>query len=143
MGFYFGAAIFVGCCTWMIIGNGSTKKSTAIKLIVLYVVTIGVLTPFIVHDIQQKDPSKRDVYVYVDGIEDPILMTRTPDSDAISYIGYRKKDEVLVITFRESGDSYYYLNVSPSVWNSFKDSDYLGEYFNDNIKGFYEYGRAS
>ncbi len=84
---------------------------------------------------QQKDantaPSQKGYYVSQDDI------ISTPDSTAFSQIGYNVKDEILLVTFRNSGKTYLYLDFPSSEWGLFKKADSLGGYYNKYIKGNY------
>lgn len=63
----------------------------------------------------------------------------TPDSTCFSRVGYDARNNVLIVVFRESGAEYHYYDVPEDVWESFYDSASLGKYFNQEIKGKYEY----
>lgn len=67
---------------------------------------------------------------------DDIRMISTPDSTCFSSIGY--KSGRLVVTFRDSGASYAYLDVPESVWSELRDADSMGGYYNSEIKGYYD-----
>ena len=66
-----------------------------------------------------------------------VEMTETPNSSCFSAVGYSEPFETLVLTFRDSGKTYLYYNVSASVWAAFRSADSLGRYFNTKIKGVY------
>lgn len=70
-----------------------------------------------------------------------IPLIETPQSTCFSAVGYNKESGTLVVRFRESGAEYAYYGVDRDEWNSFRNSDSLGSYFNENIKGEYEYER--
>lgn len=63
----------------------------------------------------------------------------TPESTCFSRVGYDSRNQVLIVVFRESGAEYHYFGVPEDVWESFYDSASLGKYFNQEIKGNYEY----
>lgn len=65
----------------------------------------------------------------------------TPESTAISRMGYWPDGETLYVTFRNSGADYAYYGVSIEVWKEFCDAGSKGGYLNDHIKGYYEYER--
>lgn len=68
-----------------------------------------------------------------------VSMQDTPDSTCFSEIGYDSPTQILVVRFRDSGSVYEYFDVRKSVWLSFRGADSLGEYYNEHIKGSYEY----
>ena len=67
---------------------------------------------------------------------DDIRMISTPDSTCFSAVGY--KSGRLVVTFRDSGASYAYLDVPEGVWEELRDADSKGGYYNSEIKGYYD-----
>lgn len=67
-----------------------------------------------------------------------VNMIETPNSSCFSQIGYSNEYEILVVTFRDSESTYLYLNVPKSEWESFRNAESLGSYFNTNIKSYYE-----
>lgn len=69
---------------------------------------------------------------------DDIEMIETPDSSCFSEIGYDRGSGTLVVTFRDSGDSYAYDEVPKSVWNDFFDAESMGSYYNQKIKGLFD-----
>lgn len=66
------------------------------------------------------------------------FMTDTPDSSCFSQVGFF--EHTLYVTFRETNKSYVYYDLPESVWDSFINSRSLGTYFNNEIKGNYDYG---
>lgn len=64
---------------------------------------------------------------------------RTPESTAFSVISYSREDRVLRVQFRDSGAWYRYYDFEPAMWKEFKQADSKGGYFNQHIKGQYEY----
>ncbi|MBO7669839.1 MAG: KTSC domain-containing protein [Oscillospiraceae bacterium] len=67
-----------------------------------------------------------------------VSMEDTPESSCFSEIGYDKKHEVLVVTFRDSGASYAYYGLPSSVWNELCNAKSKGGYYNSEIKGYYD-----
>ena len=67
---------------------------------------------------------------------DDVRMIPTPDSTCFSYVGY--KSGRLVVTFRDSGASYAYLDVPEGVWEELRDAYSMGGYYNSAIKGYYD-----
>lgn len=72
-----------------------------------------------------------------------IDMLETPDSTAFSQIGYWGDEEILGVTFRKKGNTYYYVDVPVDVWISFATADSLGTFFNEEIKGNYKYTKVA
>ena len=66
-----------------------------------------------------------------------VPMQDTPNSSCFSEIGYSAAHQILVVTFRESGSTYLYLDVPQSEWESFRSADSLGKYYNAYIKYSY------
>ncbi len=66
-----------------------------------------------------------------------VTMISTPDSLCFSEIGYDSDEDILFVTFRESGASYAYYDVPSSVWKKLKNASSMGSYFNSSIKGEY------
>ena len=64
-------------------------------------------------------------------------MRYTPDSTCFSEVGYCDDLEILVVTFRDSGATYVYLDFPEVEWDNFIDADSLGSYYNAYIKGEY------
>lgn len=64
-------------------------------------------------------------------------MRDTPDSSCFSSIGYCRDREILVVTFRDSGNTYIYEDFPYSEWKDFSSASSLGSYYNANIKGCY------
>lgn len=59
-------------------------------------------------------------------------------SSAISEIGYDYYEEVLLITFKDSGASYYYYDVPYEVYDELLNAESIGRYFNNQIRGWYD-----
>ncbi len=66
-----------------------------------------------------------------------ITMIETPESSCFSEIGYIEGEQLLCVTFRESGDSYIYFGIPDYVWNELCNADSMGSYYNSSIKGSY------
>ena len=66
---------------------------------------------------------------------------QAPDSTCFTVISYCRADFLLRVQFRNSGQWYVYHEVEPEVWSAFKRADSKGGYFNDYIKGLYDYTR--
>ena len=70
-----------------------------------------------------------------DDFDETVRMQSTPGSTCFSAIGYN--NGTLVVTFRESGASYAYYDVPPSVWDDLCSADSMGGFYNSDIKGQY------
>lgn len=70
-------------------------------------------------------------------------MYSTPDSSCFSAVGYNADYEILAVTFRESGESYLYLDFPRNEWEDFRSADSLGSYFNKYIKNNYACNKYS
>ena len=68
---------------------------------------------------------------------------RTSESTCFTVISYCCATQELQLQFRESGSWYSYFNVEPRIWDTFKNSDSKGGFYNDFIKGRYEYERLN
>ena len=60
-------------------------------------------------------------------------------STAFSSVGYLEDYQVLWVTFKDSQQTYLYFDFPAEEYVFFVCADSLGRYFNDNIKGKYEY----
>ena len=67
----------------------------------------------------------------------------TPESTAISRMGYWPYGKTLWVVFRNSGVMYAYYDVPAQTWGEFKTAKSKGEFFNEYIKDLYEYKRIS
>ena len=67
----------------------------------------------------------------------------TPNSTCFTIISYCEATMELKVQFRESGAWYVYYDVGPMTWAVFKRADSKGGYFNEYIKGNYEYKRLN
>ena len=80
-----------------------------------------------------------DKSYYSDRYEvDEMVWLKTPDSTVFSRIGYDDYNEILGVTFRKAGITYYYHDFPSYLWEEFLDADSLSDYYNDNIKGQYQ-----
>lgn len=59
-------------------------------------------------------------------------------STMLAEVGYDPDYQILLLRFRSNGSLYSYDEVPQRVYDEFIDSDSLGSYFNNNIKGEYE-----
>lgn len=66
----------------------------------------------------------------------------TPQSSCFSKVGYDSEKEELHVVFRTSGIEYIYYKFHEEDWNSFISAESLGTYFNNNIKGNFDYIKA-
>lgn len=87
-------------------------------------------------------------YLLVEGTFDEYYMDEdyweeieTPDSTAFIMIRYNFFYTELKVQFRNSGQWYIYYDVEPEVWDRFKHADSKGGFFNEFIKGYYDYER--
>ena len=87
-------------------------------------------------------------YILADGTFDEYYIDEdyweeieTPDSTAFIMIRYNFFYTELKVQFRNSGIWYIYYDVEPEVWDRFKHADSKGSFFNEFIKGNYEYER--
>lgn len=64
--------------------------------------------------------------------------TQFPGSSNLESATYDPEAEVLTITF-QSGATYEYLNVPPSVYRGLQGAGSAGEYFSRQIRGRYQY----
>jgi hypothetical protein len=63
------------------------------------------------------------------------------DSTTVKSVGYESKRQVLEIEF-QSGAVYQYLNVPKAVHEGLWRAESKGRYFNDEIRGAYEFVRV-
>ena len=70
-------------------------------------------------------------------------IVQTPESSAFSVISYCQEEALLRVQFRESGVWYVYYDFEPEMWDDFKNADSKGRFFNQSIKGVYEYERLN
>lgn len=61
------------------------------------------------------------------------------DSTCFSEIGYDEDHEILLVRFLESDSLYEYYDVPEDVYEDLLNADSPGGYYNDNIKGYYDY----
>lgn len=74
---------------------------------------------------------------------DELPMQDTPNSSCFSQVGYPPGQEVLYVTFRDSGATYAYYDVPESVWDEFWSASSMGRYYNQEIKGAYDCEKIS
>ena len=72
--------------------------------------------------------------------ETDIEWQSTPESSCFSRIGYNKELCVLGVEFRSTG-LYFYYNFPSSEWSRFRKADSKGTWYNDHIKGSYDFER--
>lgn len=63
------------------------------------------------------------------------------ESSAVSHIGYQKDHKRLCVTFRDSGESYVYLDVPQRKYDELMKADSKGVFVNKRIKPYYNYQR--
>lgn len=102
-------------------------------------IVIGILIAFdYLYSIFNQGQQYIDRSYYSDRYEvDEMVWLKTPDSTVFSRIGYDDYNEILGVTFRKAGSTYYYQDFPSYLWEEFLDSDSLSDYYNDNIKGQY------
>lgn len=88
-------------------------------------------------EVDYTDPSS---YNSLDEIVENADFFSTPNSTAFSIVGYNYACEMLIVDFRTSG-TYVYYEVPEDVWDEFLNADSLGGYYNDYIKGYYDWVR--
>lgn len=80
------------------------------------------------------DYDTEEEYYSEDEQEDEEIPLQSVDSSCFSQVGYR--DGTLVVVFHNSG-AYQYTGISESLYYDFINSDSLGGFYNDYIKGQY------
>jgi hypothetical protein len=73
--------------------------------------------------------------------EDAIAMLPIESSMAKA-VGYDSDEEVLQVEFR-NGEIYQYQDVDDSTWDGLYKTDSIGKFFNQKIKGKYQYQHLS
>lgn len=63
------------------------------------------------------------------------------DSSLFSAVGYDAENRILVLRFRDTGALYAYYELPAGEYGGFMDAGSRGAYFQENIKGIYEYER--
>jgi len=125
-----------------IVTDDKAAKSRKIRNICIYfAIVIVVVGGFFLLFIKSPKTTNK-IASFIEEMDWDFDMQTTPDSSAFKEIGYEKTDHILVVTFRDSGDSYYYYDVPRDMWVEFKNADSLGSYFNEYIKGNYKYKAA-
>ncbi len=74
---------------------------------------------------------------------DDVNMQPTPESSCFSEIGFDSNWEVLVVRFRDNGSVYTYSDFPEGEWIQFIAADSLGRWYNEHIKGRYEYEKIN
>lgn len=64
------------------------------------------------------------------------------DSTSIEAIGYDPGSRELHVRFLQSGRTYAYFDVDETVYEEFRQAPSIGQFFNANIKGVYDYGEC-
>lgn len=64
------------------------------------------------------------------------------DSTSIEAIGYDPASRELHVRFLQAGRTYTYFDVDEAVYEEFRQADSIGQFFNANIKGVYDYGES-
>lgn len=64
----------------------------------------------------------------------------TVESTNIKKIGYNKSKQELFVEFN-SGNQYKYMKVQQDIYSSFKDAESKGKFFQQTIKGCFDYER--
>ena len=69
-------------------------------------------------------------------------MKRTDvDSSMLASVGYDEKKQILEVEFNHGG-IYEYYEVEKEIYDDLMNSDSLGRYFINHIKGDYDYGKV-
>lgn len=63
------------------------------------------------------------------------------NSSDLESVGYDSDTNMLVVEFK-SGNTYSYEGVSQDMYNELISSDSIGKYFNQYIKGSYNYSKV-
>ncbi len=78
-----------------------------------------------------------DEYIEEAYFDDDFFYYETPDSTAFAEIGYSFSQEILYVSFRNSGN-YHYYDVPQDLFNDFLHAYSKGKFYNAYIKGQYE-----
>ena len=73
-----------------------------------------------------------------------VSLVKAPASNrkyGLNKYGYHSGRKSLYVNAELSGDVYVYHNVPSSVWNAMNDSENVGEFYKNNIKGKFKYRR--
>lgn len=62
------------------------------------------------------------------------------ETSAIESVNYDENEVEMIIKFRD-GRSYKYYNVPPMIFKNFINSSVKSKFFNNIIRGYYEYKR--
>lgn len=60
-------------------------------------------------------------------------------SSAISQVGYDPRHRRLYVTFRDSGETYVYLDVPPREYGDLLAAESIGRFVNERIKPRYKF----
>jgi KTSC domain-containing protein len=66
------------------------------------------------------------------------MILETVESDVIHAIGYDEDIHLLELIFND-GRIYQYRNVPPELYKGLKQADSKGQYFQENIRGEFQY----
>ncbi len=88
--------------------------------------------------VQEKKTTSQGTPINEDFDDSNVTMVSTPESTCFSEVGYDEAENTLVVTFRDSGSTYAYYDVSSSVWSEFIAAESKGSYYNKKIKGNYD-----
>ena len=61
------------------------------------------------------------------------------DSSSIKSIGYAARRRELYVRFRQSGETYVYFDVAPSVFEQFYNAASKGAFLNQHVRDVYDY----
>jgi KTSC domain len=62
-------------------------------------------------------------------------------SSSIAAIGYERPHRLLLVQYRDSGETYVYFDVPPRVFAALQRAESKGRFVNAEIKGHYHYER--
>lgn len=122
-----------------IVTDDKAQKSRKIRNICIYfgIVVVFVIAVICISKFLPKTAKQIDNFIEEN--DRKYIVHSTPDSSVFTQIAYERTEHILVVSFRDSDDAYYYYDVPYDVWKDFKASDSLGSYYNKNIKEKYEY----
>jgi hypothetical protein len=66
----------------------------------------------------------------------------TVNSTNIDSVGYNADTQTLIVKFKVSGQTYEYLNVPQTLYESLMTAESKGKYINDNIRSQFTYRRV-
>jgi len=70
------------------------------------------------------------------------MRRRAVNSSALQSIGYDAEKHILELEFRENGGVWQYFNFKPAAYKKFVNSQSLGNFFVNRIKGKYDEERV-